>query len=245
VVRGDLRGGCMQVSEVRVGWRAGDWLRLGFRSLVLLVLLAGAVNALAVSHPQQRSSEELVADLAAGRVKHLAYDDGTNDISWSTDWWRWQVTTAPHDVLIRAEPALGIPPVDPSLRWLYRQVDASGKHLPVHVSASSPRRDYWLGQVAWPPLRLVTAIVWLVTLGVMLMTARHRYANRWAWFWLFTVGQVGALLYLVLEPRPIWRPAARPAPDRTPITGGTGFLWSLVLSVVVGIAVVLIGALAT
>jgi hypothetical protein len=78
----------------------------------------------------------------------------------------------------------------------------------------------------------------------MLGTGRHRYANRWAWFWLFTVGQVGAVLYLILEPRPIWRPASRTAPTgRSPMGGGSGFLLSILLSITAFIVVLAIVAL--
>jgi cytochrome b561 len=88
---------------------------------------------------------------------------------------------------------------------------------------------------------LATA-AWLVTFVVMLANRETRYANRWAWFWLFTHGLAGALIYLWLEPRPLW---SRRGTDRDPerrMRGPAGFLSAIMLAVVVSLLTVAVRA---
>lgn len=93
------------------------------------------------------------------------------------------------------------------------------------------------------PLGAIAIALWIVLFGHMLLTREHRYANRWAWFWLFTVGQIGALLYLWSEPESLLRPLRRTSGrvrEQHPITGGVGFLFSIAWMLVVDIVVVLL-----
>jgi hypothetical protein len=71
-------------------------------------------------------------------------------------------------------------------------------------------------------------VVALALFGLMLTTRDHRYANRWAWFWMFT-NPLGMLGYLWLEKRPF--PPPRPSRAEAPIGGGVGFCYALGLSV--------------
>lgn len=74
------------------------------------------------------------------------------------------------------------------------------------VKVQTADRDSWIdwpfGIPTW--FGYLVAGTWLIAFLTML-SSRPRYGNRWAWFWLFTIGQVGAPLYLILEPLPLWR----------------------------------------
>jgi hypothetical protein len=219
--------------QAPVGWRARDWWYGGFRLSLLLVLVAGMTSAILAMNPPMRPTEELTADVRAGRVTYLEYNFESNEIRWATGWWRWRTTIA-DPTWATNDPATGNRnPDDRALQWLRGQVAASGHPVTVQMSVGNNSR-WWPVQIVWQPLQVLAMIAWLGTFGLMLLTSAHRYANRWAWFWLFTIGQVGALLYVVLEPRPIWKPSsAAVPPGRTPAGGGTGCLWSFLLSIAV------------
>ncbi len=85
----------------------------------------------------------------------------------------------------------------------------------------------------------VVAVAWALALAVMLGSV-PRLANRWAWLWLFTVGQIGAILFLLLEPRSLWYGTQPQDPPRYRRTGGVGCLNAIGLAVVT----VALGALA-
>ena len=112
------------------------------------------------------------------------------------------------------------------------------------VSEQSSRKILFFEVVGPSFLVTVVGVLWVVLFLTMLFTRDHPYANRWAWFWLFTVGggAAGPLLYLWKEPEPLrlrrWRPKARRLVPREPMTGGTGCLWAFV----VGFLVVFAGA---
>jgi hypothetical protein len=216
------------------GWRAGDWWSAAFRVLLLLVLVAGAATIMASLRPAERQESDLTADLAAGRVTYLEYDRSDRRVRW-TDGWQWRVAT----LVSGSDNGQRSPDVeaqtDPALEWLYQQVDASGHPVPVRLGADRQPR-WWPFRVVWEPLQAATVVAWVGTFLIMLSSSRHRYANRWAWLWLFTIGQAGALLYLILEPQPIWRPRSWPRTERAPTGGGVGFVWAFLLSFVVSLA---------
>jgi hypothetical protein len=220
-----------------VGARLGDWWTSGLRLLVLLVLLAGAASVLVGLNPAQRQEQDLVADLAAGRVTYLEYQPGFGEVRWATGWWRWyKEVPAPPEVV--ENPAGDLPPRTRALQRLQQQVDASGHPVVVDVSDDA-RPTFWPSRIAWGPLQLLTTVAWVGTFLFMLGGPRHRYANRWAWFWLFTIGQAGVLLYLVLEPRPVWHPSSWPAPPgRKPIGGGSGFVYGILLAIALSLVAV-------
>jgi hypothetical protein len=76
---------------------------------------------------------------------------------------------------------------------------------------------------------VLVAVVALALFGVMLTTRDHRYANRWAWFWMFLFNPLGMLGYLWLEKRPF--PPPLPSPAKAPIGGGVGFCYAIGLSI--------------
>jgi hypothetical protein len=93
------------------------------------------------------------------------------------------------------------------------------------------------GWVIW------TGAAWWATFLIMLASV-PRLGNRWAWFWLFTVGQIGAIVFLVLEPRPLWSVAGeRPAP-RGRLTGAQGCLVSIGLGLLAAAGAAGVGRLA-
>jgi hypothetical protein len=212
-------------------WRAGDWWSAGFRLVLLLVLLAGAVSVAVAVNPPLRPESDLTRDIAAGRVTYLDYDQQSHEVRWATGWWRWHETTLVTPDTSADQPSTG----DPALTRLNQQIDGSGHFVPVRIHSGQNSR-WWPSEIIWDRLEIATVAAWIGTFLLMLSTTRHRYANRWAWFWLFTLGQAGALLYLVLEPQPIWRPRSWPQRDKPPIGGGTGFLWSILLPCVAGLA---------
>jgi hypothetical protein len=221
------------------GWRPGDWWSAAFRLALLLVLLAGAVSVVAAVRPSTRPESDLTRDIVAGRVTYLDYDEAGHEVRWVTGRWHWHETT-----LVSWETGADEPPSgDPALQWLYQQVNGSGHFVPVRIRANQDS-GWWPSKIIWDPLEMATMAAWIGTFLLMLSTTRHRYANRWAWFWLFTLGQAGALLYLVLEPQPIWRPRSWPPRDRPPMGGGSGFLLSFLLSCGAGILAYGIASLA-
>ena len=66
----------------------------------------------------------------------------------------------------------------------------------------------------------------LGTLLVLVVGPQPRLATRWAWFWLMYLAPPAALVFLVLEPVPLWRREANAGRKR--LTGG----WALLLALV-------------
>lgn len=212
-------------------WRPGDWWSLAFRVLLFAVLVVGVATVVASLRPSERPESDLTADLAAGRVTYLDYERSDRRVRWADGSWRWRATT-----LVSGTPSAIDAQSDPALAWLQQQIEASGHPVPVR-SHADPEPRWWPLRVVWEPLEAATVAVWVGTFLIMLGRRHHRYANRWAWFWLLTVGQAGVLLYLILEPQPIWRPRSWPRrTDRAPTRGGTGLIWAILLSITVGLA---------
>ncbi|MFE3450921.1 hypothetical protein ACFXJ8_18515 [Nonomuraea sp. NPDC059194] len=105
----------------------------------------------------------------------------------------------------------------------------------------------------WPPdwfeevpsrYGLLVPVAWFLTLLAMLASSRPRYASRLGWFWLFAIGGVGAPLYLLMEPQPIWAALDDPLPPRSSrLEGAGGCLVSIALGMVSGAAVLGLAAL--
>jgi hypothetical protein len=218
--------GPVTVSAAGNGWRPGDWWSAAFRLVLLLVLLAGAVSVAVAALPSTRPESDLTRDIAAGRITYLDYDEQTRDVRWVTGRWHWHETTL---VTWQAGADRSSSTGDPAMTWLLQRIDESGHFVSVRIHRTH-NRSLWPSEIIWDRLQIATMAAWIGTFLLMLGTTRHRYANRWAWLWLFTFGQVGALLYLVLEPQPIWRPRSWPPRGRPPIGGGSGFLGSILLS---------------
>lgn len=81
---------------------------------------------------------------------------------------------------------------------------------------------------------LVTGTTWqlhgvgaLVALLLLIGGTAPRLATRWAWFWLMWSVPPAALVFVLVEPVPLWRRGAPPATRR--LTGGWAFLLAVVL----------------
>jgi len=223
-------------------WRPGDWWSVGFRALLILVIVAGAATVMASLRPPQRSDADLAADLAEGRVTYLEYQPSYHEVRWADGWWRWRVTTLTSWRESGEGPSTVDQYNDMALQWLRQRVDASGHPTTIRIRAER-QSEWWPSNIVWEPLHAATAAAWIGTFLLMLSRPNHRYANRWAWLWLFTIGQVGVLLYLILEPQPLWRPRGWPrSPNRMPARGGTGLAWAVLLSIAA--SVVAFGVLA-
>lgn len=194
------------------------------RAAAIVVLLCAAATVLLSLSPVWANADSFTGDLAAGRVEYVEYNQRSQTIYWVTDQVRWHATS--------------VPTGGQQQGWVQQQIAASGHRVDLaYVDTNGPRE--WIGRVPWAPLRYTAITVWLLTLVHMLANGGHRVANRWAWFWMFTIGQIGALLYLLREPLPLWR-SELPGTGRPPIRGGTGFVYAVLSAFAVGALSILV-----
>ncbi|WP_066947751.1 hypothetical protein [Microtetraspora fusca] len=229
------------MAEYREPYRiAGLWVRV----LLLVVLVWGGFVTLLSVAPRERTLADLRADLAAGRVTYVIYTGGDDaraelrEVRWSTAplfWYRARSPwpgDAPYTragLLTDIAPEISdadafVPDPHPVVR---RAEDEPGR-------ATSP--PSWPFRVPVPHASWTVAAAWIATLVIMLGTARPRLGNRWAWFWLFTVGQIGALAYLLSEPRSLWRGLGPQAPPPSRLEGGRGCVLALCVQFLVPFA---------
>ncbi|AWS47600.1 hypothetical protein [Streptosporangium sp. 'caverna'] len=204
--------------EVRQGWRI---VGLVVRCVLLVVLLWGGLVTLLSLNPVPRTQGEFRAAAAAGRITAVEFREQNGDLSY-VRWtegplvWRW-ISPRP---LVENSGAYTVTDLrrdlgDDSVRTINIRGDTGGgTFLPS-----------WPFQVRGPTAGWV-AVAWVLTILIMLGST-PRLGNRWAWFWMFGIGQVGAILFLLLEPRPLWfRAGEHPAP-RKRLEGGFGFLTAI------------------
>lgn len=172
------------------------------RCLALLVLLAGFVSVAASVNPRTAGHDDFRRDLDRGAIELIVLPEATP--SWQTvDEATW--STGP-------------------FQWRRGTVDSGGTETAVF---SAQMRDRGISVemkdlddtsfTGWPlatPTWLETLVVltWLASF-VAMIASRPRWGNRWAWFWMFVVGEIGVLLYLLVEPEPLWRRASEPPAD--------------------------------
>ncbi|TWS25073.1 hypothetical protein FK268_07560 [Tsukamurella sputi] len=209
-------------------------VRFVARTLALTLLLAGAVAAITSMMPRTADAAAFSAALERGDVVAVELPASSGNASgaqtfdglWATgpyDWHRGQLGAATTEGDLRA--LLSAHGVD-----VRRADDDSLISWPFAVPT-------WLGFV-------VTA-TWLATF-VAMVASPPVYGNRWAWFWLFTIGQVGALAYLVLEPVPLHRALAPSTPEliepaRERWTGPQGCLASPFVAIAAAMAASVLG----
>jgi hypothetical protein len=199
------------------------------RVVLLVVLLWGTLLAFFSALPQERSAAEFHAKLYAGQVSAVIYRhaDHAVDLRWSTSPFTWYHS------------------VDPNLKHGLTNLVGPGGTYPYVVGAKSLTHPKWLAFI-WT-LRVpdfygwLVELAWIISFVTMLRTKEHRVGNRWAWFWLFTLGQIGAVLYLFLEPRSLWRGVGSQEPLPNRLGGGRGLILSF--CVPAAIAVVFEGGL--
>ncbi|MEV7908301.1 hypothetical protein [Streptomyces anulatus] len=238
--------------EVHRGW----WIAgIAVRVALLLILLWGALVVVLSMSPTPRTLPEFRASLAAGRISAVSYrvtpggrggevyeyqvpprkDGGeVSGLKWSEGPLRWH--------RLDRLPLFGASGVYTLDRL--RDDTAASTVRAVQETDSSP--GWWYAR--WPfdvPALLGlwwVGAAWAATFLIMIGST-PRLGNRWAWFWMFGVGQVGAIAFLLLEPRPLWYRHGRRPPPRRRLEGGLGCLTSIVLSVAATAAAVAVGEL--
>ncbi|KXO93963.1 hypothetical protein [Tsukamurella pseudospumae] len=240
------------------------------RWVALIVLVVGFVAFSAEAHPRDATYADFRHDLERGAVTQLIIpsdqwtQDNVRSGTWSTRPFRWRTGR----VLDRPEGA-GPSPSGTSegtagSPWSDFANDMEGRDVRLRTTSdddsgslslpfpSSPQPD-WTG--------LLISIAWLATFAAVFVFQPRR-GNRWAWFWMFTIGQIGALLYLILEPEPLIRrapaldrqqaavepnadgPDTATPPTSRPLSGAQGFGLAIVSAIATAMASVAIGWLA-
>lgn len=83
--------------------------------------------------------------------------------------------------------------------------------------------------VTWHPIAAVGLLAAFAVLILLIASPQPRLATKWAWFWLGCAITPLWLVFVVLEPLPLW--ANRPQPlARNRLTGGWAFLLGIVLA---------------
>lgn len=202
------------------------------RALALAILLTWAVGAATAAHPREAGYEEFVHEVQRGAVDQVLLPNTSS--SSSSDETVWMATWSTGPFQWREGPI--------SDRTMLTVGDFSRTMRDQGVDVTRENDD--AGLLTWPlrgPAWMSTllGLTWLAVFLVML-GSRPTYATRWAWFWMFVVGQLGALVYLLLEPAPLWRRAtvaeeaedsAVPVAPRTRWNGLQGFAGSILLLV--------------
>jgi hypothetical protein len=81
----------------------------------------------------------------------------------------------------------------------------------------------------WHPTAALALLAGFAVLILLIVGPQPRLATKWAWFWLSVAITPLWLVFVVLEPLPLW--ANRPQPlARNRLTGGWAFLLSIVLA---------------
>jgi hypothetical protein len=220
-------------------WSAG-WWNLGLRLVLLMVLAVAAVIALPSTRPQSSSVGNFLSDLRSDRVASVRYVSNSVEVRWSHDWSHWyhaSLQQMPLPQLPKSPDGLvvGSDNDGTAEQWLLQAMDATGhRYLDYDKinSADGPGKLSWTAQLPWQALSSWAVVAAGLACALLLNRRKHRFGNRWAWFWvmLFTSG-LGVVLYLALEPGPVWqRPSGRrPMPARPALLGGAGFLVALAL----------------
>ncbi|GAA3001931.1 hypothetical protein [Streptosporangium longisporum] len=217
------------------------WVRLA----LLFVLALSTVIVHLNQAPVLRPAEELISDLRAGGVSKVVHDRdwpayGTltwshGPLSWTQarfdqpdDVWDPETTRLDREALQRRQEAFLArvrAAADPSVE-IVRTEGFRGAAL----LAGSPAYERW-----WKPFAPVAVTAEALTWLLMLARPNPRYASRWAWFWMFLTG--GSLLYVLLEPHPLWRgPQEIPSPAPERLDGTRGF--AIAVAVLFGTAMV-------
>ncbi|MBS2965959.1 hypothetical protein KGA66_23135 [Actinocrinis puniceicyclus] len=217
------------------------------RWLVLALFAATLLQVLAVASPSSHAFVDQLEDrIRAGSTTAVLTDqaDATGvRVLWQTGFFSWtQAWYQPPGAQSGSGPAEGGEQASPRGQ-LVGELTAVARRSGHTVSVTDVTSYRVLllnaGQLTLgAPLGTIAVALWIVLFARMLLTREHRYANRWAWFWLFTVGQIGALLYVWSEPEPLLMPLgrsrARVQADQ-PITGGTGCLLSIASTFLVSV----------
>ena len=213
---------------------------LAVRACLLLVISLSLLSLLPIHLATSRPAEQFLLDLKADKITSIQYVLKGRSLRWSDGGIRWFAAD-----LSRGRPALGPSPDgmgkvteqvegdnpdnNADAAWLTQAIDAAGSHQRFGLLDSSA--GSWLSQVSWPGLSTGAGIAAILSFFLMLGRDQRRFGNRWAWFWVFTIagGEVGPVLYLLIEPRLLWRRRMSAMPAKPMLAGGRGLVVALVL----------------
>jgi len=207
-----------------------EWV---WRGLLCVLLLFTGLAADNYRELERGTLEQLYSDLRLGRAEVVLYDyqerNGTYRlrVEWATGVFSWYQLFANGDMdgidpkLAEEFPEQFAGPQGHTFREDLAAANIDGH---ARVKRLDPRGEnrFWRASTYlgwWSAPALVVSGALLV---LMLRTRRHRYANRWAWFWMFLAVPLGQIAYLLLERRPF--PPERPPRASAPIGGFRGAL---------------------
>ncbi|GII33816.1 hypothetical protein [Planotetraspora mira] len=196
----------------------GLWVRV----VLLVVLLWGALLTVLSANPRERSATDFQAALRAGQITYVIYeasDDHLRGLRWSSGPLFWYQAKEPSTLTYMR-------------RDLMDDLSAVAPRPVVRWGSSDDGEGLfpdWPFQVPVPHVGWLVKVAWIATFVIMIGTARPRLGNRWAWFWLFTVGDIGAILFLFFEPRAVWRGLGPQGPASGRMAGGQGCLMAICL----------------
>ncbi|GAA3588777.1 hypothetical protein GCM10022419_083930 [Nonomuraea rosea] len=222
--------------RARILHRAGFVVRL----VLLLLLLAGLVIVSARFSPSSRTLGQFRGAVLAGEVDRVTYQARESgelvSLTWSESPLAWRQVEA--GGIADSEGAYTTARLMADARRTF--VPPSLVREPVGESSGDGLFPDWPFDASggwW------IAASWLLAFFAMLFST-PRLANRWAWFWLFTVGQIGAVLYLMLEPRPLWRGPGEGGSRAKRVDGVRGCGYSILLAIAWSLAAMGLGRLA-
>jgi hypothetical protein len=239
-------------AEPAPSWFAG-WWNLALRLALLMVLVGAAVIALPSARPQASTVGDFLSDLKSGRVSSARYVSSSVEVRWSRDWSHWYHASLQQMPLPQLPPSpdhfvVGTANDGTAEQWLLTAIDATG-HQGLDYGTVDNVKDTgrlsWADQLpghmlsGWAKAAAVGAVV------LMLFRREHRFGNRWAWFWvMLATSGLGGVLYLALEPSPIWQKPSRQRrlPSRPLLFGGVGLLLALALKPALSVLALLVSA---
>ncbi|MGB6038227.1 MAG: hypothetical protein WBG39_00080 [Gordonia sp. (in: high G+C Gram-positive bacteria)] len=182
--------------------------RLVARVVALLILVTGCAATVVAAQPRTADYPEFARALDSGSVDSVVFDESDGTVSdtwigaWSTGLFQWRRGPIVADPVSKSQAMQ-------SLRNRGVEISENSDQVPNNWAF---RSSAWFG--------MALTLAWLGTFVAML-ASRPRWGNRWAWFWMFTVGQVGVLLYLLIEPASLWKKSAvSPCVDAATVSGG-------------------------
>jgi hypothetical protein len=198
---------------------------LVLRVLLLVGFVLGAVQLAA--RPVQKSVGELEAALTSGQVRTLTIERPPNGVQVGGDFRvEWTGAGRPGYASYQySSGASGTVADEGAIILAAAQSSPSPVAVEVRHESLVPSGVIW----GWFGIAVLT------TIGLLIAGPQPRRATKWAWFWLAVSITPLWLVFLVLEPVPMWSDQPRPVARRR-LTGGWAFLLSLVLGSVVAAA---------
>jgi hypothetical protein len=232
-------------------WSAG-WWNLALRLVLLGVLSVAAVIALPSARPQSSTPGFLLDDLQSGRIHQVRFESQHAEVRWSDGWSQWYRASLEGSLPSLPASAQSVTLATEDSRygtdqeWLSKAVYGLGdRRVDYQVVDGSRNQLSWARQLPWQGLSTAAAGAGLAAFFLMLTRREHRWGNRWAWLWMMAATSgLGIVLYLLLEPSPLWQKPSRPRPlpQRPVFLGGAGLLIALVMKPALALLALLVSA---